>query len=287
MRLIGDGFSSLGITALNHAVQSDTAWISIDEIGYLESQCDDYLDRIFQAMEQKHVAAVVRKQNLSHLKKLCEREDVFLIDLDLPFGNMGCIIMASGFGKRFGKNKLMAEFHGRPLISYILDTTSGMFQNRIVVTRYEEVANFCKSKNADIILHHLPHQSDTIRLGLETQSTMEHCIFCTADQPLLTQDTIASLALLAVNTHSKILRPAFDNIPGSPVVFPRWTFEELLHLPDGKSGGHVIKHHLDHVQYLWITNPYELEDIDMQDDLIRLQELSKEFHKYDVSKISG
>lgn len=28
--------------------------------------------------------------------------------------NLGCVIMASGLGKRFGDNKLMADFDGQP-----------------------------------------------------------------------------------------------------------------------------------------------------------------------------
>lgn len=275
MRLIEDGFSTLGITALKTAMQSDTKWISIDEIGYLESQCTDYLNIIADAMEQKHVAAVVRKQNLPHLKKICKGKDVFLIDLDAPFGNTGCVIMASGLGKRFGENKLMVEFNGKPLISYILDATSGIFQKRIVVTRHKNVADFCESIGVDVIIHTQPHKSDTIRLGLEALTDIEHCMFCTADQPLLSQDSIASLTLSAVNAPGKILRPTFENTPGSPVTFPQWMFEELLHLPKNQSGGSIIRQHADHIQYLSIAKHYELEDIDTWEDLIRLQKLSE------------
>ena len=35
---------------------------------------------------------------------------------------LGCVIMASGTGQRFGGNKLLADFGGRPLISCILKT---------------------------------------------------------------------------------------------------------------------------------------------------------------------
>ena len=270
MRLCKDGFENVGMNALNNALLSDSDWISIDEIGYLESQCMDYLNMITQIMEQKHVLAVVRKQNLSHLKEFCERSDVFLIDLDAPFGNIGCVIMASGLGKRFGKNKLMAEFHGKPLISYILDATSNIFAKRIVVTRHESVANLCKGKNIDFILHTMPHRNDTIRLGLERLLDTEHCMFCTSDQPLLSQETIAALALSAANAPTKIIRPICGDIIGSPVIFPKITYDDLLQLPEGKGGGYVIKQHPYFVQYLPISNPDELEDIDTPEDLLRL-----------------
>ena len=270
MRLCGDGFAKIGINALNNALLSNAEWISIDEIGYLESQCTDYLNKIMDIMDKKHLLAVVRKQNLPHLKELCKREDVFLIDLDAPFGNTGCVIMASGLGKRFGENKLMAEFHGKPLISYVLDATSDIFRKRIVVTRHEAIANLCKERNIDFILHTLPHRNDTIRLGLERFLDTEHCMFCTSDQPLLKQETIAALALSAVNAPSKIIRPICEDIIGSPVIFPKITYDELLHLPDGKGGGYVIQQHPAYVQYLPISNSDELEDIDTHEDLLRL-----------------
>lgn len=278
MRLWGDGFATLGITALKNALQSESEWISIDEIGYLESLCTDYLNMITQAMKTKHIIAVVRKQNLPHLKKMQERDDVFLIDLDAPLGNTGCVIMASGLGKRFGENKLMVNFNGKPLIAHVLDSTSGIFKKRVVVTRHETIADICKEKNIDVIFHSFPHQSDTIRLGLERMSDTQHCMFCTADQPLLKQDTVASLALSAINAPMKIFRPTFENTPGSPVIFPKWTYEKLLHLPDGLGGGYVTKQHSDFVQYLTIANQYELEDIDTKEDFIRLQKIANKIY---------
>ena len=178
--------------------------------------------------------------------------------------------MASGLGKRFGKNKLMTEFHDKPLISYVLDATSDIFPKRIVVTRHESVANLCKERNIDFILHTMPHRNDTIRLGLERLFDTEHCMFCTADQPLLSRETIASLALAAANAPSKIIRPICEGIPGSPVIFPKIAYNELLQLPKGKGGGFIIKQFSDDVQYLPIHNSLELEDIDTPEDLLRL-----------------
>lgn len=277
MQLCGNGFSEIGIKALKNALISESEWISIDEIGYLESQSTDYLNMITHIMEKKHVIAVVRKQNLSHLTKLCHRDDVFLVDLDEPFTDLGCIIMASGLSKRFGENKLMTVFLGEPLISYILDNTTGLFKKLIVVTRHAAIAKFCEQRGIDVVLHTLPHRNDTIRLGLEKMTEVKHCMFCTADQPLLKKDTITSLALLAINSSQKIIRPIYDKTPGSPVIFPQWTFENLLHLPEGKGGNYVIKQHPDSISYLPIANSYELEDIDTPEDFMRLQKKACSF----------
>ena len=201
------------------------------------------------------------------------KPESLLADLDASFQNMGCVIMASGLGQRFGENKLLTEFHNKPLINYILNATTNIFSKRVVVTRHEAIAEICKGKNVEVILHNLPHRSDTIRLGLEQLLDTTHCMFCTADQPLLKQDTIAALALLATNTSSSIIRPIFEDTPGSPVIFPQSTYDELLHLPEGTGGGYVIKQHPDLLHYLSVDDKNELEDIDTPEDFFRLQQL--------------
>ena len=47
---------------------------------------------------------------------------------------IGCVVMASGMGRRFGGNKLTADFLGGPMIQRVLAATEGMFRRRIVVT---------------------------------------------------------------------------------------------------------------------------------------------------------
>ena len=83
------------------------------------------------------------------------------------FPQIGCVIMASGLGKRFGGNKLMADFHGKPMIQRALDATEGLFSRRVVVTRHESVAELCWAQNVEVVLHDLPGRNDTVRLGLE------------------------------------------------------------------------------------------------------------------------
>ena len=261
------GFEEVGIPALHRTLQQDTDWVCIDEIGYLESECDAYLDAIQELMQNKRLVAVVRKQNLPFLQKLCTRDDVFLLDLDNPFGNIGCVIMASGLGKRFGSNKLLADFGGKPLISRILDVTEGIFSKRVVVTRHEEIVGLCQEHGIQTILHNLPHRNDTVRLGIENMTGVDRCMFCTGDQPLLRRETIAALAIASSNNHSLIWRTAYEETPGSPVVFPSWTFAELGNLPEGKGGGFIIKKNPEMVRYISVQNCFELNDIDTPDDL--------------------
>ena len=262
MVLCGDEMSSFGTDVLSRCIECGSDWISIDEIGFLEENCKSYQSAIRQVFDRKRVAAVLRKQDLPFLNELRSRDDVFLVDLDNPFGNSGCVIMASGLGKRFGDNKLIADFLGKPLITGILDATEGVFPKRVVVTRHKSIADLCRNRGIQVVLHDLPHRSDTVRLGLEAVGDVDRCMFCPGDQPLLTGDTIASLLLCSVNKRDAIWRTQYNQIPGSPVLFPRWAFPELLTLPLGKGGSAVIKNHPEKISFMQVSDPRELMDAD-------------------------
>lgn len=267
MRPCKENFASVGVSLLQQLASGADEWISIDEIGYLETECPVYCHAIERLMEKKRIIAVVRKQNLPFLESLCKRSDVFLIDLDDPFGKISCVIMASGMGKRFGGNKLMADFHGNPMILRAIEATNGIFEKRIVVTRHADVAELCRFYAIENILHDLPHRNDTVRLGLEAIGKSEACVFCPGDQPLLTRETIVSLVLAAKNCRDDIWRVSFEETPGAPVLFPKWTFPELSSLPEGKGGGFLTKKYPERVRTVSAKNRFELMDTDTPEDL--------------------
>ena len=271
MVLIDNSMAAFGTAVLKDCRNSTSEWVTIDEIGFLEENCEAFKNALRDLFESKNVAAIVRKQDLPFLNELRSRQDVFLVDLDQPFGNCGCVIMASGLGKRFGENKLMADFLGRPLISSVLDITDDLFAARVVVTRHEDIADLCKERGIPFVLHALPFRSDTVRLGLEAVGRVDHCMFCPGDQPLLTKETVSSLLLSAADRPDFIWRPRCEENPGSPVVFPNWSFAELLHLPEGKGGGVVMKKHPDKVMHLEISDSWELTDADTPDILETLK----------------
>ena len=188
------------------------------------------------------------------------------------FPKVGCVIMASGLGKRFGGNKLMAEIHGKPMILTALHASRSLKENRVVVTRHEDVAKLCQKYGVKVILHDLPHRSDTVRLGLEALGDVDACMFLPADQPLLRPETIELLVSHWETNQQSIVRPICENTPGSPVVFPSWAFQRLRTLPEGQGGGWVIRQHLERVEAVPVSDPYELMDADTPETLDMLKQ---------------
>lgn len=274
MRPVFSGFEALGVPALRRCAQDSSPWISLDEIGYLELSSGEYWGAIQELLEKKQVIAAVRKSEHPLLRGLLQREDAFCLDLDAPFGKAGCVIMASGLGRRFGGGKLLAPFAGKPMLNWVLDATDGLFSRRVAVTRSGEAADYCRALGVEAVLHDLPHRSDTVRLGLEAVGDVERCLFCPADQPLLRPGTIMSLLLCGVQEPQAIWRPGFEGAPGAPILFPRWAFPELASLPTGKGGSFLAAVHPERVRLLPLANPRELRDVDTREDLSALEALT-------------
>ena len=275
MVLVEEGFLQLGIPALKRCMESDSPWISIDEIGYLETQSGPYQDVLRQLFDKKQVIAAIRKQDLPFLKELCCREDAYVVDLDRSACSVGCVIMASGLGKRFGSNKLMADFHGKPMILRAIEASEAFASHRVVVTRHPEVEDLCRELGVEVILHDQPHRSDTVRLGLEALSDMDGCLFLPGDQPLLRRETVEAMVSQWKENPEAILRPFHRDTPGSPVLFPKWTFPELLALPEGKGGGYVLKKFPDWVKKYFVEDSFELMDVDTQETLVLLETVGR------------
>lgn len=192
------------------------------------------------------------------------------------FPKLGCVIMASGLGKRFGSNKLMADFGGVPMICRALNATQGLFSRRVVVTRHADVAELCRNQDVEVVLHDLPLRSDVVRLGLEALKDVDGCLFCPGDQPLLERDTVNSLLRSWEADRDFIWRVSCDGVPGMPVLFPKWAFEALMHLPEGRGGSYLLEQYPDRVRMMNIEKNWEISDADTPEALKRLLNIYEE-----------
>ena len=211
-----------------------------------------------------------------------------------PILPVGCVIMASGLSRRYGSNKLLADFCGEPMLCRTFAATdTPQLAARIVVTRSDEVQALCGAYHIPVLLHSLPGRNDTVRLGLsallEQVPDLSGCIFLPGDQPLLRRETVEHIvnafqtsSLPQKETEQEIFRPGrrVQNDPaplvGSPVLFGRYYFPQLLTLPENKGGNVLLKKYPAQVHTVCIADGAELLDADTPEVLQQLEALARQ-----------
>lgn len=183
-----------------------------------------------------------------------------------PFKKLDAVVMASGFSKRMGKNKLSLSYKGRTLLEATLEKISHIPFNEVIICGREEWVEdladkynfkYCYNSFADL------GQSESIKLGTEN-STGEGLAFFPGDQPLLAEDTILNLYYEFQKTNL-ITIPTVEEDRFSPVFFPEDKKAELLKL-EGDTGGKTIIKKTPVINLVKFSSKEEFKDIDTIED---------------------
>lgn len=187
---------------------------------------------------------------------------------DMTRVRIGCVVMASGMSRRFGRNKLLEKIGGRTFIETVLDRTEGIFDRRVVLTRTPEVRTVCFERGVNVHLHDREYRSEAVAMGVEMMKDMDGCLFCPCDQPFLKRESIEKLAEEFRRGGKGIYRLGNR----SPVLFSKEYYDELMNLGRNEGGRTLADRHPDDVRIV-PADERELADVDTQDDLDKLLQL--------------
>lgn len=173
------------------------------------------------------------------------------------------VILASGFSKRMGCNKLLLPVDGVTMIEHIFQAVKEAgFTQRVVVTGYEAIAQLAKKNDFMVADNDSPEmgQSRSVVLGVQETAQSAGWMFFNGDMPWLKADTIRKLLEYADTAH--IVVPKYGSRPGQPVYFPAAFKGELLALTGDHGGRTIIRSHPGKVCYVPINNIRQGVDID-------------------------
>lgn len=184
---------------------------------------------------------------------------------DLPAADTAIILMAAGIGRRFGSNKLLAPFHGRPLWEYAweraVEAKKELGIQVLMVSGYQPLL---QAPEVIPVCNDLPllGASHTVRLGVKEAEKlgMQYAVFMVSDQPMLKTSSLKRL--IEARERGKIVCLSKDGRAGNPVVFHRDFFPELLALTGDRGGKMVMHRHMDAVKWVEADEMSELTDID-------------------------
>ena len=213
------------------------------------------------------------------------------------------IYLAAGNSRRFGKNKLLVEWNGRPLYEYGLNTLKEAVKDRtdseiLLVSQYPNILQ----AHPEVVCVYSPKSTEglswSIRAGIECvlgrepkREQQQECrrlpdwqegdhwlLFLTADQPLVEKETIQNLLLQADNAErltsgkTRIIRARYAGKEGSPVLFHASLIPELKQLSGDEGGRSVIRAHREEMAFVDAAEERQMTDVDTVEDLEKLEQ---------------
>lgn len=193
------------------------------------------------------------------------------------------IYMASGFGKRFGRNKLLEEIQGKKLYLYGLERLVE-WQNIearksvrcleikiVLVSQYQEILETGKAMGLVCVKNDQAEEGITasIRLGLGAAGEADYYMFSVADQPWLLRKTIEDFIWKFLDVSDRYSIGCLGTEKGrggNPAVFHRRYREELSALKGDKGGSQVIKRYPEEV-FWYLAEEGQMKDIDRFSDI--------------------
>lgn len=193
------------------------------------------------------------------------------------------VLMASGFGRRFGSHKLEALIHGRPLYTYGMKSLcqaaqaflpcSGIDCQVTVVTAHAAIASACRTPEVEVLWNSQAEEgmAASLRCAVQAHGEADAWAFFPADQPLLTAGTITDFLRQFLASGAALGCMHDGERRCSPAIFRHAYGPKLLALRGDTGGRQFLRNPQTWVYHLKDTS--ELFDMDCQNDFIFLNKL--------------
>jgi molybdenum cofactor cytidylyltransferase len=182
---------------------------------------------------------------------------------------MTAVIMAAGFSKRFGRQKLLMKIGGKPILLHVIEAVekSG-FEEIILVCRHKAVEKLIIGKNIKVAHNNdaVLGISSSVKCGVRSASPADAYIFFTGDQPFIDVDTILKLKATFNEKKGSIIVPRFNGVAGNPVIFSAKWADSLKMLSGDTGGRSIIAANANDVYYVDLESSVAGTDIDTRDD---------------------
>ena len=240
----------------------------------LDVVCQRYEGNSREKVTEQMLRRIAEAYYLGPLRKRFPKAKVFYELSVMPRSEerIAGVLMASGFGRRYGGNKLVDQYHGRALYLHALDHITQALgkENTIVVTQYEEILEQVGKMGIDAVRNDQAAEgiSASIRLGTERAMSRgaDAVMFFAADMPHLPSEEIRLYARQFIDSQKPYGCMEFgkEHICTNPGAFRLETGAgKLLQLSGDRGAMRIMKQEPWNIYY-YQTAPEYAADIDQK-----------------------
>lgn len=194
-------------------------------------------------------------------------QDSFIIN------QCAAILLAAGASTRLGNPKQLLIHNGKSLITHAVDVIKGTELHPVIVILGSNASLIESEINNKKLLIRTNNAwqegiASSIRCGInilqENYSACDGALIMVSDQPHITTELLNQLVNTQKITGKPMAACAYDNATGTPALFHKSVFPELLLLQGDKGAGNILKKRPQDVSI--VPFPLGKFDIDTRED---------------------
>lgn len=196
-----------------------------------------------------------------------------------PRPRVGCVVLAAGESRRFGRNaiKQLAHVGGVPLVQRAIDAAAGstaLTCTLVIGAHAQAIVGAVDARRCAVIENREWSEgiASSLRTGLAAHREDDACIFMVADQPFVTVADVDRIIEGCAEARDAIVALRAGDVWGTPMLFPRADFAGLLQLRGDGGAKRYAQRHPSRLLFVDAQSRDAFEDVDTASDFERIRQ---------------
>jgi molybdenum cofactor cytidylyltransferase len=188
------------------------------------------------------------------------------------------VLLAAGSSSRLGSPKQLLRYKGKSFLENMVSAAIGTNLSPVIVVlgaHAESLRDEISGNNVHIIINQLWDEgiASSIRCGIQALEKINPVcygvILMVCDQPYITTDLLNGLVIVQEKSGRPLVAAYYSNIAGTPALFHKIFFPELLALKGDKGAGKILQQQPD--KLATISFPMGAFDIDTTENYEKIE----------------
>ena len=184
------------------------------------------------------------------------------------------IVLAAGFARRMGRQKLLLQLQGKPVVRWAVERLAAHVDDVVVVTGQDDAP--VREALAGLAVRYAVNpnpqagQGSSIAVGVGALKPWTRAaLIALGDQPRIPEAVVSRLLEAFARSGKAIVVPVYRGTQGTPVLFASEVFPELRTLTGDAGARAVVQARPERVESVPIDAPMP-PDVDTPEDYARL-----------------